>query len=302
MLLIALALDCAYPFHRGIMYKIHPVHTAYFMSLKLYKLFPRTKLAGVVIWFIVVVVHCLIYAFVLYLSHIVNRMLWILVASYILKVSLSLKLLIDHVYVTGLCLENNDVDCARDAIAGAVRRDVSALGEGHIVSAAIETLFENIVDGFISPLLYYLIIGPLGAFIQRIINTLDAALGYKVGDFVKVGWFSAKADDVINLVPFRITMIIIMPLCFFVNGLPKNGMKIYTREKHKIESINARTVIAFVSGCLGIRLEKKGFYSIGMCYDLPKAHDIFRALKLAIYTISVHICLLYVLFLIIFGW
>ncbi|MEM1644604.1 MAG: cobalamin biosynthesis protein [Ignisphaera sp.] len=283
ILLIALALDCVYPFHRGIMYKIHPVHTAYFMALKIFRKLPKTKAMGIGIWFAVVSTHLVFYGILLYLSSILNRMLWLIIAMYILKVSISLKLLLDHVRRTAICLANNDIVCAREAISGAVRRSVSQLGEGHISSAAIETLFENIVDGFISPLLYYLVIGPLGALFQRLVNTMDAALGYKEGDFIKVGWFSAKVDDVVNYIPARLTMLLMITLCILIKGSPRISIKIIKEEGEHIESINGRVVISAASGCLQVKLEKIGAYTVGREYGLPKNSDIIKALKLSIY-------------------
>lgn len=295
VLFIALVLDCVYPFHRGVMYRVHPVHTAYFMSLKLYRLLPKTRLAGVAIWLTVVLTHMTIYTILLYLSSIVSRMIWVLVSAYILKVSLSLRLLIDHVYSTYLCIEINDVECARKAIAGAVRRDVSALDKGHIASAAIETLFENIVDGLTSPLFYYLFLGSLGALFQRIVNTLDAALGYKVGDFVRVGLFSARVDDIANYVPARLTMILMIALCRLVGGTPRDSVRLYLRDRDAIESINARTVITSASGCLRVKLEKIGFYTVGDGYDLPGEKELSRSIKLSLYVVSVYIALLHFL-------
>lgn len=283
ILVTALAIDYIYPFHSGIMYKIHPVHTAYFMALKIFRKLPKTKTMGIAIWFVVVFTHLAFYGLILYLSNILNRILWIIVATYILKTSISLKLLLDHVHRTAKCLANNDIVCAREAISGAVRRSVSQLGEGHISSAAIETLFENIVDGFTSPLLYYLIIGPLGALFQRLVNTMDAALGYKEGDFIKVGWFSARVDDVINYIPARLTTFLMITLCVLVRGSPRISVKVIKDEGKYIESINGRVVISAASGCLQVKLEKIGAYTVGREHSLPKNSDIIKALKLSIY-------------------
>jgi adenosylcobinamide-phosphate synthase len=79
---------------------------------------------------------------------------------------------------TASCLEKEDLVCARERISWIVRRDTSRLGEGRLASVSIESLFESAVDG-ISSLLYTAIFGPLGGPAQRVINTLDSALGYK---------------------------------------------------------------------------------------------------------------------------
>ncbi|MEM0368652.1 MAG: cobalamin biosynthesis protein [Desulfurococcaceae archaeon] len=297
ILVTALILDYVYPFHRGILYRIHPVHTAYFMALKMFRKLPKTRAVGVGIWFIVVFTHLIFYGILLYLFNILNRMLWLVGATYILKVSISLRLLLDHVHRTTVCLANNDIVCAREAISGAVRRDVSQLGEGHISSAAIETLFENVVDGFTSPLLYYLVIGPLGALFQRLVNTMDAALGYKERDFIKVGWFSARVDDAVNYIPARLTALLTIALCILVKGSPRTSVRMIREEGKRIESINGRVVISAASGCMQVKLEKIGAYTVGREYALPKNSDIVKALRLSIYVCTFFIIVLLTLYL-----
>ena len=272
ILVAGIALDLVYPFHRGVMYRIHPVHTAYSMALSLSKRVPRSKLGGAVLWSTVVFTHMAVYAFVLYVANAVSRVLWLCASVYIFKVSASLRLLLDHVYRTGICLRNRNLDCARNAIAGAVRRDVFSLGEGHVASAAIETLFENLVDGFTAPLLYYALLGPLGALLQRLVNTLDAAVGYRTSEFAEIGWFSAKADSAINYLPARITALFVLALCPVVKGTSRRGLEVYLSEGSVIESVNARVTISCAAGCLGIRLEKVGFYSVGREYGLSLIH------------------------------
>lgn len=301
MVVLALILDLVYPYHKGLWYKVHPVHTAYFMALKLRRFMPKTVLAGIAIWFSVVSTHIFAYALVLYLSNAVDRALWIVISSYILKVSLSLRLLLDHVRSTGTCLRRSDLDCARMAIAGAVRRSVSELDEGHVASAAIETLFENLVDGFTSPLLYFMLLGPLGALLQRLANTLDAALGYRSGELLKVGWFSAKVDTILNYLPSRMTMLIMVALCPSVGGSTRSGLMMYVRDGKTIESLNARAMIATAAGCLGVRLEKVGYYCIGREFRLPGGTEVFKALKLALYVSILYLLILHALWMLLFS-
>lgn len=287
-LIIALAilLDIVYPYHKSFTYYIHPTHTAYTLALTLYKRFPKTRLWGLAIWLIVVLTHILGYGALLYLANTVSRLLWIALSIYITKVSISLKLLINYVVKVKKCLENNDLSCARDTVKHIVRRNVDSLGQGHIASAAIESLFENLVDGFTSPIFFLLIIGPLGALAQRVINALDSALGYREPSFKDVGWFSAKADTYANFVPARLTALLTIALCPIVGGYIAKAWRIYIRDRGRTESKNAGHVMASAAGCLEIRLEKMGFYSIGFENPLPTPSDIRRGVILAI-TISI---------------
>lgn len=295
ILFLALALDFAYPRHEGVLYHIHPVHTSYAMALKLYRSLPRTRMWGVVIWLVIVVSHVTLYSLVLYIANLVSRTAWIALSAYILKVSTSLKLLYNHVRNVYICLDKGDLTCARTEVSNIVRRDVKNLGEGHVASAAIESLFESLVDGFVSPLLYYLFFGPIAALIQRIVNTLDSALGYKDEKFRDVGWFSAKADTIVNFVPARLEALFIILLSPIGKGSVKRSWDAYRRYRRATESINAGHPLSAVSGYLGVRLEKMGAYVIGREFPLPTRRDIKRALRFAILNAVAYVLIISVL-------
>jgi len=174
-----------------------------------------------------------------------------------------------------------------------VRRRVDELGEGHVASAAIESLYESLVDGFTSPLLYYVFLGPLGALLQRIANTLDSALGYKDPGYREVGWFSAKADTIINYLPARLTALLEIMTCPLIKGSIRRALEIYLRDRGATESLNAGHPMAAASGCLGVRLEKINSYTIGEEYCLPDWRDIRRGVTHIIIIVIIYILLIY---------
>jgi adenosylcobinamide-phosphate synthase len=277
-ILIGLALDLLYPYHRGLLLKIHPVYTSYSMARKLAP--PgSTRLRGVITWIAVMSTHLALYAGALYISYLVSDLLWLVVSSYIVKISTPVRLLRDVVLSIASCLEKGDLVCARERTSWIVRRDTSRLGEGHLASASIESLFESSVDGISSPLLYTAIFGPLGGLAQRVINTLDSALGYKTPEYIDAGWLSAKADSVVNFAPARITAILIVLSAPIAGGHIEKAYNIYRNYRGRIESINAGHPMSAAAGSLGIRLEKIGSYSLGEG-KLPSYKDIYRGLKL----------------------
>jgi adenosylcobinamide-phosphate synthase len=289
-ILIGLIMDLLYPYHSGILLKIHPVYTSYIMARKLVP--PgSTRLRGAITWIITMATHLALYAYALYISYLVSEVLWMFVASYIVKISTPIRLLRDIVISIARCLEKRDLPCARERTSLIVRRDTKNLGEGHIASAAIESLFESAVDGIASPLFYTALFGPLGGLAHRIINTLDSALGYKTPEYIYAGWLSAKADSIVNFIPARITVILIVILAPIAGGKVDKAYRIYKIYRGKTESINAGHPMSAAAGALGVRLEKIGSYSLGEG-ELPSYRDIYRGLKLfyslliAIYTLS----------------
>jgi len=98
----------------------------------------------------------------------------------------------------------------RDKLAYLVSRDTKDLQESDINKALIETYAENLSDGVIAPLFYLLVFGFEGIVVYKAINTLDSMVGYKNKRYQNFGYFSAKLDDLANLIPSRITALIIM--------------------------------------------------------------------------------------------
>lgn len=93
----------------------------------------------------------------------------------------------------------------RKQVARIVGRDTSALNAQQIRTAALETLAENLSDGVIAPLFWYLLLGVPGMLAYKMINTLDSMIGYKNERYMKFGCIAAKVDDVANYIPARLT-------------------------------------------------------------------------------------------------
>ncbi len=227
-------------------------------------------------WFTVASLHVAPAAIALYISWRISWILWIILSSLIVKFSVSIKLLYDTVEAGGSLALENKVDSARRVVQGIVRRDLSRASLSEVCSAAIESLFESYVDGILSPLIYYALLGPLACFIQRIANTLDGALGFRTPELERVGWFSAKADTTINYIPARIASLLIIASC---PSKARVAFRIYRRYCSATESLNAGHPMSAAAGCLGVLLFKKKHYVIGEG-DPPAPSDVFRALSL----------------------
>lgn len=149
---------------------------------------------------------------------------------------------------------------ARIEVGKVVGRDTDQLGTEEITRATVETITENTVDGVISPLFYGLIGGLPLAMVYRAINTLDSMLGYKNERFLYFGWAAARVDDLANLIPARLTALL-MALSAFLLGLNwRNGIRITLRDAGKHPSPNGGWPEAMVAGALGVRLGGCNYY------------------------------------------
>lgn len=280
-LYLALLLDYLYPYHRGIMLTLHPVHTSYMAAKRLGKPY-SSRARGVAVWLIVVLGHILVYSSILYVAWTLSPILWVLASAYILKTSFSLKLLIDIAEKIAHCSSAGDWRCARSWTQMIVRRNVYELDEQHVLSAAIESLAESLVDGFTSPLFYYPILGPIGALLQRLANTLDGALGFKTPEYRNVGWFSAKMDTIINYVPARLTALTIILSCMLTkNCSHAHAHKTWRRYASKTESLNAGHPMSAMAGALRVQLEKPGHYTLGEPLEEITPDKLLQAINLA---------------------
>lgn len=128
-----------------------------------------------------------------------------LVEVAIVAVLLAQKSLSDHVNRVRDGLEQGGVEGGRKAVAMIVGRDVKALDKTGVARAAIESLAENTSDGIVGPALAYMVFGLPGLIAYKIINTADSMIGHKSERYVDFGWASARLDDLVNLVPARLT-------------------------------------------------------------------------------------------------
>ena len=247
-------------------------------------------------WFICTITHLLFAALVLKICWTINYVLWILAIACILKVSFSLKLLIDIALNVVKYLEK-EPNKARFWAQQLVRRNVYKLDEAHVLSATIESLAESICDGFISPLFYYPFFGPLAPLLQRIANALDSSVGYKAPPFKDVGWFSAKADTIINYIPARLTAIYIILSSAILKYNWREALKVYLRDRCKTESLNAGHPMAAIAGSLEIKLEKIGFYTIGRGAKEIEANDVRKAINIIKVVALLHLTFLIFLIL-----
>ena len=160
-----------------------------------------------------------------------------------------------------------------------VSRDVATLDEPRLAAATVESLAENISDGIVAPLLYFLVGGLGGALAYRFLNTADAMLGYH-DEREWLGKGPARLDDLANLIPARMSAALIASSAPLVGGSWRNATRIWWRDRGKTASPNAGQPMAAAAGALGVELEKVGHYVLGSDQRLPDPADVGRAVRL----------------------
>jgi adenosylcobinamide-phosphate synthase len=153
------------------------------------------------------------------------------------------------------------VERGRDQVKMLVSRDTIHLNRSHILSAGYESMTENLTDSIISPLFYFSLFGLVGAAVYRAANTMDAMLGY-MDERKRLGWFSARMDDILNFVPARLTVMVLLVYFAFI-GRFSNAVRVMRRDGRKRPGFNGGIVMAAMAGGIGIQFVKPGVYEIG---------------------------------------
>lgn len=133
----------------------------------------------------------------------------ILFSSVVVFFCLAGKTLIDEVRNVFVAVDSS-VEEGREQVARIVGRDTSALSPQQIRTAALETLSENLSDGVIAPLFWFILLGVPGVFAYKMINTLDSMIGYKSDRYKQFGCWAARIDDVANYIPARLTSLLMI--------------------------------------------------------------------------------------------
>lgn len=126
----------------------------------------------------------------------------------IAAILLAQRSLVDHTRAVAQGLRVSLSD-GRQMVARIVSRDTSNMDETAVARSAIESASENLSDGVIAPAFWFLVAGLPGLMVYKAINTGDSMIGYRTPRHRDFGWAVARFDDVLNLIPARLTAFLI---------------------------------------------------------------------------------------------
>ncbi len=194
--------------------------------------------------------------------------------TWLLTSSMALRGLLSAGARVADALEADDLDGGRAGLAALCSRDPSALSADQVAVAAAESVAENTSDSVVAPLFWYALAGVPGALAYRCANTLDAMVGYH-GRTEWFGKIAARLDDLLNLVPARLTALLLLVRS---PGPVRRAAHVLWRDRRRTESPNAGWPMAALAGILGVSLEKQGHYVLGEGLPPCRAPDLRRAI------------------------
>lgn len=191
-----------------------------------------------------------------------------------------------HAHVAAVLhpLQDDDLPTARHAVSMIVGRDPAQLDPAGVSRAALESLAENTSDGIVAPVFWGAVLGLPGIAAYKAINTLDSMIGHKSVRYLEFGWASARIDDLVNLIPARLTGLVFA----LVSGRVRASLACMWRDARQHRSPNAGWPEAAVAGALAVRLSGPRSYGAEVTQEPwvnagaadPTAADLRRGLAL----------------------
>jgi adenosylcobinamide-phosphate synthase len=169
-------------------------------------------------------------------------------------------------------LVKGDLEGARASLSLIVGRETSHLSQEDIRRAVIETVAENLADGVVAPMFFTLLLGLPGLFFYKAANTMDSMVGYNNYWYAQFGKVAARADDVLNFIPARLTALLMIPTAMALGLDWRAAWRILRRDRGNAASVNAGCPEAAMAGALRVRLGGASVY-FGRLVEKPFIGD-----------------------------
>lgn len=201
----------------------------------------------------------------------------IFIETLIVTIFLAQKSLADHVQEVSVGLREGGLSKGRHAVSMIVGRDPEGLDEGGVARAAIESLAENASDGVVAPVFWYVVFGLPGLLLYKLVNTADSMIGHMNDRYIYYGWFAARFDDLLNLIPARLTGLLTVIAVLATRGFShaRNCLRVMWRDADKHRSPNAGWPESAYAAALGLALAGPRYY-YGKLVASPTLNDVGR--------------------------
>ena len=247
---------------------------------------------GMVLWFCVVITAGVSSWLLLILAWKIHPVVYVIVGTLLCWQCLAAKSLTVESKRVYTELNDHGLEAGRKAVSWIVGRDTNVLDEAGVIKAAVETVAENTSDGEIAPMFYMMLFGPAGGCVYKAVNTMDSMIGYRNERYERFGTFAARADDVFNFIPARLSALLMILAAKLANFNAKDAMRIWKRDRRKHASPNSAQTESVMAGALEVQLAGDAVYGgvvhkkeyIGDNIRPVEADDILRSHKMLMFT------------------
>lgn len=142
----------------------------------------------------------------------------------------------------------------RERLGMLTGEDTSDYGYNRIIESVVEFIAKGISDQSIAPVFYCAIAGPVGGYLFKCSDMMDAAVGYKNAEYRTFGWAAARLNDILGFIPSRFSALLLSISSIFLGKSVdrKRGIAAYKRDRKNYPGPNKGQTVAFVFGLIGI--------------------------------------------------
>jgi adenosylcobinamide-phosphate synthase len=213
------------------------------------------------------------------------------------SIFLAQRSLYDHVARVRDAFAADGLTGARRAVSMIVGRDPEGLDEAGVCRAAIESCAENFSDGVAAPAFWFALLGLPGLVAYKAVNTADSMIGHRTPRHAAFGWAAARFDDALNLVPARLSGLLMALAGLVVGAQPASALAVMRRDAPRHRSPNAGWPEAAMAAALGLALAGPRRYGAHVVDDpflnpdgrtAARPDDIARALRIFVAACVLH--------------
>jgi len=142
-------------------------------------------------------------------------------------------------------LQLSDLEAANENLVELNGKGAPEMHEASIARSAIEAILRQGNALIVSPIFWFVLLGPAGALLQRLSSILDMLWGHRYDRFVEFGWMAARLDDVLGWVPARITAI-----SYAIMGSFEDALRCWRQRMSVWSDINSGPLLASGLGAM----------------------------------------------------
>lgn len=98
-----------------------------------------------------------------------------------------------------------DLQEANEQLRELTGKSAPELNEAIVARATVEGVLRQGNSLVVSPIFWFILLGPFGAVLQRLSCILDMLWGHRYERFSEFGWAAARFDDLLGWIPARVT-------------------------------------------------------------------------------------------------
>ncbi|MFP4213219.1 MAG: adenosylcobinamide-phosphate synthase CbiB [Desulfohalobiaceae bacterium] len=183
-----------------------------------------------------------------------------LLALYLAYAGLALGGLLQSARQVLSSVELGDLERARHDLGLLVSRDTGSLDREGICRTLAETISENFNDGFVAPMFYLCLGGPVLLWLYKAVSTMDSMWGYKHDHYLELGWAGARLDDLLAWIPARLSAGLIIAVACILGLDWQQAWKRSRKQAKDMESPNAGWPMAAAAWSLGAQMGGQAIY------------------------------------------